>query len=142
MTTDRILGGIAVLFGGFLLLWGIPANVQMVSGIFVYPNPALFPQIAAVLIIALGIMQMMFTKTKADVPSLTRFLWFLAVAGGTLLAMVGIRVVGYLPVAFALMVLVCLITGERRPVWLITVIVGMPVGIWLLFEQVLNRPLP
>lgn len=142
MTTDRILGGIAVLFGGFLLLWGIPANVKTVPGIFVYPNPALFPQIAAVLMIALGFMQMVFTKTDADVPSLRKFLLFLAVAGATLLAMLGIRVFGYLPVAFALMVLVCVITGERRPVWLATVVVGLPIGIWLLFEQVLNRPLP
>lgn len=142
MTTDRILGGIAVLFGGFLLLWGIPANVKTVPGIFVYPNPALFPQIAAVLMIALGAMQMVFTKTKADVPTLRKVLLFLAVAGATLLAMLGIRVFGYLPVAFALMILVCVITGERRPVWLATVIVGLPIGIWLLFEQVLDRPLP
>lgn len=142
MTSDRVLGGFAVLFGVFLLLYGIPANVKMVSGIFVYPNPALFPQIAAVLMIALGVMQMVFTKSRADVPTLRRVLLFLAVAGATLLAMVGIRTFGYLPVAVALMVLVCLITGERRPVWLLTVIVGMPVGIWLLFEHVLSRPLP
>ena len=142
MTADRILGGAVALFGVFLLLWGIPENVRSVPGIFVYPNPALFPQIAAVLLVGLGVMQMAFTKTNADVPSFRKFALFMAVAGATLLAMVGIRAFGYLPVAIALMVLICLITGERRPLWLATVVIGLPVGTWLFFEQILSRPLP
>ncbi|MGV0816621.1 tripartite tricarboxylate transporter TctB family protein [Martelella sp. AMO21009] len=142
MTADRILGGAVALFGVFLLLWGIPDNVKTVPGIFVYPNPALFPQLAAALLVALGVMQMVFTKTNADVPSFARIALFLAVAGATLVAMVGIRAFGYLPVAIALMILICIITGERRPLWLATVVIGLPVGTWLFFEQILSRPLP
>lgn len=76
MTVDRIGGGIAVLFGVFLLLYGIPANVRMIDGAM--PYPALFPQIAAWMFIGLGLVQMVFVKTKADFPqrhSIFRLSW-------------------------------------------------------------------
>lgn len=142
MTLDRLLGGIVALFGLFLLTYAIPANVKSASGMFVFPNPALFPQIAAVLMVVLGLMQAALVRTKTELPGWKAFGMFLVVAGATLAAMLLIRLLGYLPVAFALMVAVCLIGRERRPLWLGIVIVAVPVGTWLLFEQVLGRPLP
>lgn len=142
MTVDRLLGGMFALFGIFLLAYAIPANVQTVPGLLVFPNPALFPQVAAGLFILLGLLQMLFVKTSADLPGWKRLGLFAAAAGATLAAMLLIDDLSYLPVAIGLMVAVCLVTGERRPLWLGTVIVGLPVGTWLLFEQVLQRPLP
>ncbi len=50
--------------------------------------------------------------------------------------------VGYLVAAIGLMAAICAVTGERRPLWTAGVVLGLPVAIWLLFEQVLGRPLP
>jgi hypothetical protein len=140
MTTDRILGGIAVLCGGLLLLWGIPANVTATAMLF--PNPALFPKIAAWLFIGLGLAQMAFVRTPAPEVGTRQLLLFAAAAGGTFLAMILIDRVGYLVSAIGLMAAICAITGERRPFWTAGVVLGLPVAVWLLFEQVLNRPLP
>lgn len=143
MTVDRILGGGFALFGLFLFAYAIPSFVKPgVGGLFDFPNPSLFPKIAAGMFVLFGVMQMAFVRSDAEIPRLTAFLMFLLAAGITLAAMLLITKLGYLPVAFALMVAVCLITGERRPAWLGLVIVLLPLGTWLLFEQVLGRPLP
>lgn len=140
VTTDRILGGIAVLFGGFLLFYGIPANIRMIEGIV--PYPAMFPQIAAWLFIGLGLIQAVFVKSRVEIPSLKRMLVFGLAAAVTLAALLTVDRFGYLPVTIALMAFIAFIVRERRPVWGATVIAGLPVGVWLLFEQVLQRPLP
>ncbi|MDF0600444.1 tripartite tricarboxylate transporter TctB family protein [Psychromarinibacter sp. C21-152] len=142
MTIDRLLGGIFALFGIFLLAYAIPANVQTVPGLLVFPNPALFPQIAAGLLILLGVLQMVLVKTRSELPGGKKLGLFAAAAAATLVAMLLIDELSYLPVSIGLMAAVCLITGERRPLWLGVVIVVLPVGTWLLFEQVLQRPLP
>jgi putative tricarboxylic transport membrane protein len=140
MTVDRIGGGIVVLFGGFLLLYAIPANVRMIEGAM--PYPAMFPQIAAWMFIVLGFVQMIFVKTEVEFPSGKQIVAFLATIFFTLIAVLFLEQLGYLPVMFALMVAVALLVQERRPLWVAVIIIGFPVGIWLLFENVLQRPLP
>lgn len=140
MTIDRVLGGAAILFGGFLLLYGIPANVRMVEG--VWPYPAMFPQIAAWLFIILGAAQMLFVKSDIELPSIRQVVMFAAAAAVTLVALLTIDRFGYLPVTIALMAAIALIVRERRPVWVAVIVAGLPVGIWALFELVLQRPLP
>ena len=140
LSADRIGGGIVVLFGGFLLLYAIPANVRMIDGVM--PYPAMFPQIAAWMFIGLGLIQMLFVKTEADFPSGIQFLAFLGVIFLTLIAVLFVEQLGYLPVMTALMIAVVLLVQERRPLWIAVMIVGFPIGIWLLFEQVLQRQLP
>lgn len=140
MTVDRIGGGIAVLFGVFLLLYAIPANVRIIEGKM--PYPALFPQIAAWMFIGLGLVQMVFVKTRAEFPSGIQFFAFLGAIFLTLIAVLFVETLGYLPVTVALMVAIVLLVQERRPLWIVVMIIGFPVGIWLLFEQVLQRQLP
>lgn len=137
---DRILGAGAILFGVFLLLYAIPENVRHVRGAL--PYPAMFPQFAAWLFIGLGALQFLFVKSQPDVPSPRRLLNFGLIAGLTLLALLTINRFGYLPVSIALMACVTLLVRERRPVWMATIVIGLPLGVWLLFEQVLQRSLP
>ncbi len=140
MNADRILGGAAIAFGGFLLLYAIPANVRMVEGAM--PYPAMFPQIAAWLFIVLGAIQIFFVRSEIEWPSARQAIMFGLAAVLTLAALLTLDRFGYLPVAIALMAAIALLVRERRPVWAAAVIVGIPVGVWLLFEQVLQRPLP
>lgn len=140
MTVDRIGGGIAVVFGVFLLLYAIPANVRMIEGKM--PYPALFPQIAAWMFIGLGLVQIVFVKTKSEFPSGIQFLAFLGAILLTLIAVLFVETIGYLPVMFALMVAIVLLVQERRRLWVVVMTLGFPIGIWLLFEQILQRQLP
>ncbi|WEX08098.1 tripartite tricarboxylate transporter TctB family protein [Chelativorans sp. AA-79] len=128
------------MFGAVLLLYAIPANVRMIPGAL--PYPALFPQIAAWLFIALGLIQVFFVNAQVQVPSARRILFFGLAAVLTLAALLLVDRLGYLPVMIALMAGVVWMVRERRWAWVAVVVLGLPVGIWLLFEQVLQRPLP
>lgn len=140
MTLDRILGGAAVLFGGFLLLYAIPANVRMVEGAM--PYPAMFPQIAAWLFVGLGIIQFFFVKSEVEFPSLKRFATFFVAVGLTLIALLFVEQFGYLPVMIALLGSIIFLVRERRPLWMVVGVLGLPIGVWVLFELILHRPLP
>lgn len=106
------------------------------------PYPAMFPQIAAWMFIGLGLVQMLFVKTKAEFPTGLQFIAFLGAIFFTLIAVLFVENLGYLPVMIGLMVAIVLLVQERRPLWVVVMIIGFPVGIWLLFEQVLQRQLP
>lgn len=140
MTIDRILGGAAVLFGGFLLLYAIPENVRMVEGAM--PYPAMFPQIASWLFIGLGIVQFFFVKSEVEFPSFKRFASFFVAIGLTLIALLFVEQFGYLPVMIALLGSIIFLVRERRPLWMVVGVLGLPVGVWVLFEFILHRPLP
>lgn len=140
MTLDRIIGGIAVCFGGFLLLYGIPANVRMVEDAM--PYPAMFPQIASWMFIGLGLAQIAIGKAKLEFPSGRQFLAFLGVIFLTLLAVLFVEKLTYLPVMITLMAAITFISHERRPMWVAIMVLGLPIGVWLLFEQLLQRQLP
>lgn len=140
MNLDRILGGIAVLFGGFLYLYAIPANVRMVEGAM--PYPAMFPQIAAWMFIGLGAVQMVIGKAKFTFPSAKQFLAFLGIIFLTLLVILFMEQFGYLVVMIPLMIALVILTNERRPMWMAVMVIGTPITVWLLFEYVLQRHLP
>lgn len=140
LSVDRILGGAAVLLGGFLLLYLIPANVTSVKGSVFSPN--LFPNIAAWLIVVLGVVQIVSAPTQIDLPpgrEVFRLLLVDGLALGTLFLM---ERIGYIPASIALMIAVTLMVYERRPVWIAVTVLILPLGIWTLFEVILHRPLP
>lgn len=140
MTLDRIIGGIVVAFGGFLLLYGIPANVKTVQNAM--PYPAMFPQIAAWMFVGLGAVQFFVGNATFTFPGGKQFSAFLGVIFLCLIAVLFLEQLGYLPVAIALMVAITILSKERRPMWMAVITLALPVGVWLLFEQVLQRPLP
>lgn len=137
---DRILGGAAVLLGGFLLLYMIPANVTSVPGsVF---SPSLFPNIAAWMILGLGVVMILSAPTHVDLPPLREVLRLLLVDGLALATLFLMERIGYIPASIALMIAVTLMVYERRPVWIVVTVLAMPLGIWTMFVVILNRPLP
>lgn len=140
LSLDRILGGATILVGGFLFLYMIPANVKSVPGsVF---SPSLFPNIAAWMIIVLGVVQILSTPTKIDLPPAREVLRLLLVDGLALATLFLMEHVGYIPAAIALMVAVVLMVYERRPLWIVVTVLALPLGIWAFFEVLLSRPLP
>ncbi len=140
MTLDRIIGGIAIAFGGFLLLYGIPANVRTVQNAM--PYPAMFPQIAAWMFIGLGAAQLFVGNSTFTFPSAKQFGAFLGVIFLSLVAVLFLEKLGYLPIAIGLMVAITILSKERRLLWMAVMTLALPIGVWLLFEQLLQRPLP
>ncbi len=140
MSADRILGGAAVAFGGFLLLVAIPRNVVSTGGLTL--NPALFPQLAAWLFILLGALQMLFPAAAPEMPTLRECGRLLVAAAATLACLLLMPAIGF---PFAMIVLsaaMALLSRERRLVWLATTVLVLPLGVWSFFELVLGRPLP
>lgn len=137
---DRILGGTAALIGGFLLLYLIPANVASIEGsVF---SPSLFPNIAAWLIVVLGLVQLISTPTKVDLPPGREVFRLILIDVLALVTLFLMEQIGYIPAAIVLMAAATMMVYERRPVWIITTVIAMPLSIWTLFEVILHRPLP
>ena len=52
------------------------------------------------------------------------------------------RLLGFRIAAPLLVMVLMLMVGERRPLWLFTGVVMVPLGIWSSIELLLKRPLP
>lgn len=139
MNIERIMGGAAAAFGGFLILYLIPNYVTYVEGMM---SPTLFPSIAAWLFLILGLIQMITSSEPITLPSTREFLRTAVVALVMFTSIFVMGWVGYLIVAFAFMAILTVFMYERRPVWMVSTIIVMPIGVWLFFEVLLRRPLP
>lgn len=139
MKNEHISGGVAALFGGFLLLYLIPNYVTSSEGVM---SPTLFPSIAAWMFILLGVIQAVVPGEPITIPGAREFIRTTMIALIVLVAILAMDWLGFLIVSIAFMAVITIFMYERRPVWLIATIVAMPIGIWLFFELLLRRPLP
>lgn len=139
MNIERILGGGAALFGAFLLLYLIPNYVTDSDGVM---SPTLFPSIAAWMFILFGIIQTIVSGVPVKLPSAREFMRSGMVSVIVLIAIIAMEWFGFLIVAIAFMSVLTIFMYERRPLWLVATIVAMPIGVWLVFEFLLRRPLP
>ena len=140
MTIERFLGGITVLCGVLLLLYGIPAHVDDVETAIM--SPRVFPQIAAWIFVIAGSVQFLFVKSKLKLPTRREFIRVLVVCGLILAMTYLMDKFGYLVGAVSMMAVIMYMVYERRPLWLGIGIIIVPIAIWILFVIVLKRPLP
>lgn len=139
MIVERVLGGLGVGFGVLLLTVLIPRHVTEMPG---FVNPALLPQVAGWLFILLGAIQCLArvrTAKPADPVELARLGVTVACVAAAIWLMPRL---GYPLSAIALAAALCGLTFERRVGWLLVSVGAVPIGVWLVFEQVLGRPLP
>jgi putative tricarboxylic transport membrane protein len=139
MTSNRV-SGLAVLMAGLLLLfWIIPSQTEtMDSG---WLKPASLPRITSVVMILAGLIQAVFPTGKVDVDlsfSL-RVGCFFVISTAGLYAM---SLFGFVFAAPALILVIMIIIGERRPVWLVSGIILLPLTIWCCVDLLLDKPLP
>lgn len=136
---DRAAGGFFLVFGLLLYFAVIPANVEEVEGGWVLPST--IPNVIAIILAVCGAALML--KPKAHrVQSPQEFLfaglYFVLLAAGLLL----MSYVGFVYAAPALALVIMLLIGERRPLWLGAGVALLPAAIWFLVAQVLERALP
>ncbi|MEY8841838.1 tripartite tricarboxylate transporter TctB family protein [Cribrihabitans sp. XS_ASV171] len=136
---DRWSGLVCLLFGVALYAAIIPWQVETVG--YGWLRPRTLPRVLAVVIALCGLWLMVAPSGDArpgEVPWLRAGLFAgLLIAGLWLIARFGFLWVAPL-LALAIMVL----SGERRPLWLILGAAGLPLAIWAVVVVLLERTLP
>lgn len=137
--TDRLCGFFFVLFGLMLFFYLIPTQVETVD--FGAIHPKTLPQILAIIIGVFGFVLML---KPADGSDLQQMPWGRSglVVAVLLVGLWLVSVFGFVYVAPVLALVLALVMGERRPLWLGLGAVGMPALIWFTVTVLLERPLP
>lgn len=139
MTLNRISGLVVLIVGILLFYWIIPYQTEtMESG---WVKPTTLPRITAIIMIIAGLIHFIFPKGKVDFKvkfSLRVGLFFVISAIGLYL----MDRFGFVLIAPALILVIMILIGERRPVWLISGIILLPSIIWCCVDLLLDKPLP
>ena len=139
MNLNRLSGVVAVAFGIILLLWMIPRHTEPIS--YGWLRPATLPNLTAVIVLIAGIIHVLFPAGTAEFdvqPAIRAGLFFVISLAGLFI----MHLLGFLIAAPLLVVVLMLMVGERRPLWLVAGAVMVPLGIWSSVELLLKRPLP
>lgn len=138
-TADRLSGAFFLIVGLVMYFAVIPVQVEQIDGRNL--APATMPNIVAIVIAVCGGL-LMLKPTTHQAPNARFFaisFAFVAVLAGSIYSM---SFVGFEFVAPPLALIIMLMIGERRPLWLLTGVVLMPAAIWFLVTQLLERALP
>lgn len=139
MTTNRLCAFSMFLFSLAMILYVIPNQTEAVSYGWVKPDS--LPNIACYSIAACALFQFLFDQSKVefDAEELLKSLFFLTLGLGSLYAMGRF---GFMVVSPVLALLIMLMVGEKRPLWLFSGVVLVPACIWLIIVTLLERQLP
>jgi putative tricarboxylic transport membrane protein len=138
MSVERILTGAIVVFGLVFLFLVIPEQVETVD--FGRIVPSTVPSLALVILTVAAAVQIFTSKFSVDVNLLV------CIRAAIFIALMGLSVwlmerFGFEYIAPVLALAVMLLIGERRWYWLLLGGVVIPLGVWLIVERLLDRPL-
>ena len=136
---DRAAGLAVVLFG-FALLWLIiPAHIEYIDAGWVKPETV--PSVVGYVLILAGIIQAVAPTGAAhvEVKETIRAALFLLLGAAAVYLMGRF---GFLYTAPGLVLIIMLLIGERRLIWLLAGVIAAPGLIWFIAEKLLQRPLP
>jgi putative tricarboxylic transport membrane protein len=139
MILNRLSGLVVAMAGIVLLFWIIPNQTETVA--FGWLKPNTLPNIVTIVIILLGLFHFILPSGKAEFDiklALHISLFFMI----TMASLYFMSVVGFLIAAPIMVMIVMILIGERRPLWLVSGIVLGPAAIWAAVDLLLNRPLP
>jgi putative tricarboxylic transport membrane protein len=138
MALNRLSGLVVAVFGIILLFWIIPRHTEAVD--YGWLRPATLPNVTAIVVIISSIIHVIFPSGMAEFDgqlAMRAGLFFMISLAGLFL----MHHVGFLIAAPLLVTVLMLLVGERRPLWLATGIVLVPLGIWSAIELLLKRSL-
>lgn len=138
-TADRLSGVFFLLFGLGVYFLVIPNQVEAVDGGNL--SPKTMPSIVSMIIAICGGL-LVFRPTGHQVPN-ARFFGIAAFYAALLaVGIYAMSLFGFEYTAPVLALAIMLVIGERRLLWLSIGAVVMPVAIWFLVTQLLERALP
>lgn len=137
--TDRLSGLFILVFGLAMFFVVIPEYVEDAAGGNL--SPKTMPNVMAwVLAICGGLLMIKPTNHRApDARFFAQATLYVAILGFAIYVM---SLVGFLYVAPVMALVLMLLIGERRVLWLGVGVVLMPAAIWFLVTQLLERGLP
>ncbi len=139
MTLNRLSGIVTAIAGAVLLFWIIPAQTEVLDSGWL--NPTTLPRITATIIMFAGIIHVLFPAGTAEFDikfSLRMGMFFIVTVAGIYL----MSVIGFIIAAPLLVLVIMLMIGERRPLWLAMGIILLPALIWFCVDFLLDKPLP
>lgn len=138
-TTDRLTGAFFLLFGLAMFFFVIPEYVEEVeSGNL---SPKTMPNVVSWIIAICGGF-LVLRPTTHHAPDARFFLKAATYVALLAAAIYAMTLVGFMYVAPVLALILMLMIGERRPLWLGLGVVAIPAAIWVLVTQLLERALP
>ena len=132
-------GLVVAIAGAILLFWIIPNHTETVDSGWL--RPATLPNITTIVIIIMGLIQLVFPSGK-ETFEITLFLRLSVFFVISLFALYLMHLLGFLVAAPILVLVLMIIIGERRLLWLVSGIVFIPAAIWVAVDILLDRPLP
>ena len=139
MTLNRMSGLVVAAVGAILLFWIIPHHTELVGDTWL--EPTTLPRATSITIMICGLLHFVFPTGKAefDLAFTGRVTLFLIIS---IIGLYLMQVVGFLIAAPILVLVLMVLIGERRPLWLISGIILLPASIWFCVDFLLDRPLP
>jgi putative tricarboxylic transport membrane protein len=139
MTLNRLSGLFVAMFGLVVYFWVIPGHTEVdESG---WLKPATLPNICMIIIIMAGIVHFVFPKGKAEFDLIfSRRVGLFFVLG--ILGLILMHLIGFILAAPVIVLVIMILVGERRPLWLVSGIILLPATLWFCIDFLLNRPLP
>lgn len=139
MTAERVLTAGIVVFGLVFLIFVIPSQVETVDYGRIVPSTV--PTIALVILTTTAVVQLFISKFAIPVDLLV------CVRAALFVGLMAFAVwlmgrFGFEYVAPVLALAVMFLIGERRWYWLLLGGLIIPIGVWLIVEQLLDRLLP
>ena len=136
---DRATGAFFLVFGLLLYFVIIPVHVEFIEGGWILPET--IPNAVAIVLGVCGAL-LMLKPTIQRVQSSTEFLNACLYFGLLAVGLFIMSHVGFVYAAPLIALVLMLLIGERRPLWLGLGVVAVPAVIWVMVVQVLDRPLP
>lgn len=138
-SVEKISTLVLIALCGIFFLWVAPTQIETVD--YGRVGPRAFPSIAVGMMLVAVVLQLFFS-TQDFTPNplaITRIIIFIIVP---LVFLWVIKAFGFEFGAPLLAAFIMLTVGERRWYWLLVGVVVLPVGFWLIVEQLLDRTLP
>ncbi|PIE56126.1 MAG: hypothetical protein CSA34_05285 [Desulfobulbus propionicus] len=136
---NRLSGLFVFLLGLLLFFFLIPLQTEEVDYGWLHPDT--LPSVAAIVIGAAGLLHCLFPKGEGRL-HLRHGMRTLIFLGLGIAGLWGMDVAGFAVAAPVMMLVIMLVVGERRWVWLIAGVILLPAVIWFCIDLLLKRPLP
>ncbi|AUQ52482.1 Tripartite tricarboxylate transporter TctB family protein (plasmid) [Phaeobacter inhibens] len=138
-SSDRVSGLFFFIAGLLCYFYVIPTFVESANSGSLHPDT--FPNALSLLIAICGII-LAVNPTNHRLHSTRDMLMSAVYFSLICAALFAMTFFGYVVVSPFLAILLMLLIGERRPVWLFSGVVIMPATIWFIVEVLLERGLP
>lgn len=143
--SNMIIGAIAMAFGVVLIFVITPT--QVIEAFFATVEPNFYPDFCAAMLIASGFALFVSGLLSPAAPidwQAFRQHGAVFVVSAVLLCGAALLtpVVGFLPVGAAVAAITLLLMRQRLDLLFAAIVIGAPLAVWVLFDQILERPLP